>query len=80
MSPGWEPPPGDELDQLISRVARDLKDKEWARGVFRRMDTPTKGAIVIWVDHIGRREQLPKEIEGYRVIVEPHDPIGVMPA
>jgi hypothetical protein len=76
----WEPPPGDELDELTVRVARELKDKEWVRGVFRRLDTPTKDAIVIWVDDIGRQNQLPNEIEGHRVIVEPHGPMEVLPA
>ena len=80
MPPVWEPPPGDQLDQLVTRVARELQNEDWVRGVFRRSDTPTKDAIVIWVDHAGRRSALPSEIEGYRVIVEPHEPIEILPA
>ncbi|MBM7809088.1 hypothetical protein JOD57_004925 [Geodermatophilus bullaregiensis] len=80
VPPVWESPAGDALDELTVRVARDLRDKEWVRGVYRRLDTPTKDAIVIWVDHIGRRDELPREIAGHRVIVEPHDPIEILPA
>jgi hypothetical protein len=64
---------------LTIRVARDLKDKAWVRGVFRRLDTPTRDAIVIWVDDVSRQSQLPQEIEGYRVIVERHAPMEILP-
>ena len=70
--PTQTPPlgPMDELDEVVARTASGLKDTRGVHGVGRGFGTPDRDAIVIFVDNAGVRESLPKEIEGYPVIVQ----------
>jgi hypothetical protein len=62
--------PMDALDTLISRVSSKYKDTPGVHGVGRGFGRPNRDAIVIFVDNGGVAESLPKEIEGYPVVVE----------
>jgi hypothetical protein len=62
--------PMDALDTLILRVSSDYKDTPGVHGVGRGFGRPDRDAIVIFVDNGVVAESLPKEIEGYPVIVD----------
>ena len=68
-----EPPPSppmDELDGVIARAAQDLKNTPGVHGVGRGYGSPGQDAIVVFVDHASVGDSLPKEIEGYTVVIQ----------
>ena len=63
-------PPTDDLDRTIADLAAELKHRLGVHGVGRGYGTPGKDTIVVFVDHENIGEELPKEVDGYPVMIE----------
>src|SRR5690349_4718311 len=66
-------PPGsgrlEAVDEVIERIRGDLLGRPGVIGVARGRTEDGADAVVVWVSQPADGEQIPREIEGYPVVV-----------